>query len=70
MDRYMERLRSWKLRYWIGAGYVVPILLAVSSAILVFWNVEMARREDDKLRKSWDPGTTASTTATLKQIKI
>lgn len=48
----MERLRGWKLRYWIGAGYVVPILLAVSSAILVFWNVEMARREDEKLRNS------------------
>ncbi|MBC6421613.1 MAG: hypothetical protein GDA43_10605 [Hormoscilla sp. SP5CHS1] len=48
----MERLRSWKLRYWIGAGYVVPILLAVSSAIIVFWNVEMARIEDEKLRNS------------------
>jgi len=48
----MERLRSWKLRYWIGAGYVVPILLAVSSAIFVLWNVEMARRESEKLRNS------------------
>ncbi|MGK7901804.1 MAG: methyl-accepting chemotaxis protein [Hormoscilla sp.] len=48
----MERLRSWKLRYWIAAGYAVPILLAFLSAILVFWNVGVARKEDDKLRNS------------------
>lgn len=48
----MERLRSWKLRYWIGAGYAVPILLVIISAIIVFGNVNLARREDRTLRKS------------------
>lgn len=48
----MERLRNWKIRYWIGAGYAVPILLVIISAIIVFGNVNLARREDRTLRKS------------------
>jgi CHASE3 domain sensor protein len=41
-----------KLRYWIIAGYCVPVVLSILSAITVYANVQVAREKQQELQVS------------------
>ncbi|MEC4869035.1 MAG: methyl-accepting chemotaxis protein, partial [Jaaginema sp. PMC 1078.18] len=41
-----------KIRYWIVAGYCVPILLSIVSAIIVYINVQIVREQKQKLQNT------------------
>ncbi len=46
--------RGQKLRYWIGGGYAIPVVLLLISAIVVGFNVQVVRRESERLAGSND----------------
>ncbi len=46
----MLQSNRWKLRYPIAAGYAVPVVLSVLSAIAVLLTVETAQKQTDELK--------------------
>jgi CHASE3 domain sensor protein len=46
--------RGQKLRYWIGGGYAIPVIFLLISAVVVGMNVQVVRRESERLATSND----------------
>ncbi|MBR8827138.1 MAG: CHASE3 domain-containing protein [Gomphosphaeria aponina SAG 52.96 = DSM 107014] len=57
-----------KLRYWLALGYSIPIILAILSAVAVYWNAQTVKTKQEELLVGIEIGDLMSDAAFNIQI--